>query len=128
MLRQLLHKNGTPFSIKSNVIFINPAYTLYQAPLNEPIIYPTQVKRFLSELDLKPSKLNDRHRNLAEFLVSTHKPLSPYHRLPTYTYDQLRKGMTSSCCHSLFVGASETKIICGNCGQEEDIQSAVVRV
>lgn len=43
LLRPLLKDLGTHLPIKGNVTFVNPNFTLYQAPLNEPIIHPTQL-------------------------------------------------------------------------------------
>ncbi|MET3697195.1 nuclease-like protein [Bacillus oleivorans] len=57
LLRQLLKSLGFNITIKASVVFINPEFTLYQAPLNKPFIFPTQINRFLNKLNLIPSKL-----------------------------------------------------------------------
>ncbi|WP_338033007.1 nuclease-related domain-containing protein [Lentibacillus sediminis] len=61
LLRQLLHQLGFDFPITSNVVFINKAFTLYQVPLDSPIIFPTQIRRYLNELNSILSKLTRRH-------------------------------------------------------------------
>ena len=47
LLRQLLLRNGFNFQIEAFIVFINQAFTLYQAPLNTPIIFPTQVNQHM---------------------------------------------------------------------------------
>ena len=86
LLRQFLQKKKYSISIKSNVFFVNPAFTLYQAPRDKPIIYPTQLAKFLEELNARTSILNDDHYKLAEDLVKEHKTISPYTRLPPYDF------------------------------------------
>ncbi|MGF6952901.1 hypothetical protein QF028_005406 [Neobacillus sp. B4I6] len=72
LLHQLLQKNGFNFPTETRVVFINPEFTLYQAPKNKPIIYPTQLNSFMKNFDSTPSKLNSKHKKLAELLVSLH--------------------------------------------------------
>lgn len=43
LLRPLLKSLGWYSSIEGYVAFVNPEFTLYQAPLDAPIIYPTQL-------------------------------------------------------------------------------------
>ena len=127
LLRQVFQKKKYSISIKSNVFFVNPAFTLYQAPLDKPIIYPTQLTRYLEELNARPSILTDNHYKLAEDLVKEHKPCSPYTRLPPYTYEDLKKGLTCSSCFSFLVKAGETKIVCSVCGCMENIEDGILR-
>ncbi len=127
LLRQKLHKKRYPLPIKSNVFFVNPAFTLYQAPLEKPIIYPTQLTRFFEELNSKPSILNYNHYKLAEYLTKEHKTFSPYTRLPPYNYEHLKKGPSCVSCFSLSVIAAETKLICRACGCVEKVEDGILR-
>lgn len=47
LLRQLLLRHGFNFQIDASIVFINSKFTLYQAPLNQPIIFPTQVHQHM---------------------------------------------------------------------------------
>ncbi|WP_373894084.1 nuclease-related domain-containing protein [Virgibacillus sp. CBA3643] len=47
LLRQSLQHHGVNLPIKSHIIFINPEFTLFQAPIDLPIILPSQLNRFL---------------------------------------------------------------------------------
>ncbi|WP_164217298.1 nuclease-related domain-containing protein [Virgibacillus sp. YIM 98842] len=48
LLRKLLFKHGCNLPISPSVVFIHSEFTLYQAQLNQPIIYPNQIKRYLN--------------------------------------------------------------------------------
>lgn len=116
LLRQLLRELGFNVPVKAYVVFINPQFTLFQAPRDQPIILPSQVIRFLEKLKMTPTKIFSEHKKLADKLVSLHQVESPYPRLPTYSYDQLQKGITSACCLSFSISVEGNQIVCKNCG------------
>ena len=60
LFRQLLHNLGYNHPVDASVVFINPEFTLYQTPLNKPFIFPTQVNRYLNNLNKIPSTLNEK--------------------------------------------------------------------
>ncbi|MDY0406776.1 nuclease-related domain-containing protein [Virgibacillus sp. 179-BFC.A HS] len=62
LLRQLLLSTGINLQIDASVVFINPEFTLYQAPQDRPFIFPTQVNRHLESLNAIPSKLTDKEK------------------------------------------------------------------
>lgn len=73
LLRQLLLSLGYNPRIDASVVFINPEFTLYQAPMDKPIILPTQVKSYIETLNTITSKLTIRHKKLADQLVALHQ-------------------------------------------------------
>lgn len=127
LFRQLLQKYGYNLPVEAWVVFINPEFTLYQAPKNEPIIYPTQLNTLMKKLNTWSGKLNGKHTKLADLLVSLHKVESPYTRVPHYEYNGLRKGGICSVCQSFLVFVSGRKMVCKNCRCEEDVDAAVLR-
>ncbi|MEH7223447.1 nuclease-related domain-containing protein [Bacillus sp. JJ1566] len=127
LLRQMLQSLGFTIPIQSYVVFVNPAFTLYQAPLNTPIIFPTQLNAFFQNLNKSTTKLNNKHKVLAEKLVSLHIPESPYSRLPEYTYEQFRKGMCCGKCGSLSVEVDGRNGVCIRCGHVELVNDAIIR-
>lgn len=127
LFRQLLQSIGVHLPIEGSVIFNHPNFTLYQAPLNAPIIYPTQLNCFINKFNQTPSKLNARHKKLADQLISMHQNVSPLIKLPSYKYEQLRKGIICSVCYSFMISAGDKKVVCKKCGCEEDVKSAVLR-
>ncbi len=127
LLRRSLQDFGINISIESNIIFINPEFTLFQAPLNLPIILPTQLNRFMKKLNMVTSKLNEKHIKLAEHLVSEHKNESIYTKLPEYDYQQLNKGITCTSCNSFLSPFSYKELVCDECGCKDNLESAVMR-
>lgn len=127
LLRQLFQNLGVNLPIDGNGVFINPKFTLYQAPLDKPFIFPTQIENYLEKLETMPSKLNENHKALADKLISLHIKKSPYTQLPPYEYEQLRKGITCEICNSFEVLVHGRKCICGDCGHEELVTTAVLR-
>ncbi len=127
LLRQLLQNLRIQLPIEGFVTFVNPAFTLYQAPLNEPIVFPTQINRLMNKLNETPSKLTPLHRKLADQLISLHLNDSPFTRLPSYSYDQLIKRIICSRCYSFMMPLGENKLICERCEYEEDAVSAILR-
>ncbi|MDR7002019.1 nuclease-related domain-containing protein [Neobacillus niacini] len=127
LFRQLLKSIGFQMPVEASLVFINPSFTLYQAPLDKPIIFPTQVNHLMKKLNCIPSKLNYRHTKIAEKLVSLHKTKSRNANLPDYEYGKLEKGFICGSCHSLSISVDEKKLVCENCGAEETINAAIVR-
>ncbi|MDT8858889.1 NERD domain-containing protein [Alkalihalobacillus sp. MEB130] len=128
LLRQLLQEHRITYPIESYLVFVHPEFTLYQAPLNLPIIHPNQLKRFITKLNKKPTKLKDTHSKLAEKLLSLHLPESPYTRLPEYNYASLQKGIPCPHCQTFYTSfASRKTFLCTSCGWTENIIAAVLR-
>ncbi|WHY00109.1 nuclease-related domain-containing protein [Neobacillus sp. DY30] len=128
LLSQLLQTLGSKLTVEAYVIFINPQFTLYQTPPDLPFILPTKLDSFMKKLDQGPSRLNDSHKTLADKLISLHQTVPPYTHLPSYEYDQLRKGITCKKCLSFSVSVQGKRVICHSCGFEEMVTSAVLRM
>ena len=126
-LRQLLQSLGFNFKIHSFIVFINPEFTLYQTPLNMPFIFPSQVNRFIHKLDNTRSTIKPNNKKLAEKLVSMHIQDSPFKLIPSYNYEQLRKGITCVGCRSFSVEVDGYYCVCSECGSRERLHNAVVR-
>ena len=128
LLRQLFQSLGFNIPIDASVVFINPEFTLYQTPLNKPFIFPTQVNRYLKNVNKIPSKVKWKNKkSLADKLISLHIIDSPFMQLPSYDYDQLRKGITCVECTSFSISVKGQNCICEECGHEEMVQAAVMR-
>ena len=127
LFRKLLQEFGFNLQVKAYLVFVNPDFLLYQAPINEPIIFPSQLKRFLNKLNRNPLPLRSRESKLAEKLLANHLIEIPYSQLPSYNYEELEKGILCRCCNSFFGRKSRSKVICNICGRIENIDSAVLR-
>ncbi|WP_079509371.1 nuclease-related domain-containing protein [Mesobacillus jeotgali] len=127
LFRQLLEKLKMNHLVRASIVFNNPEFTLYQAPMNQPIILPTQIKRFLKELNSTSSKLGESHKKLAQTLLSLHQIKNPFTTLPEYQYAELEKGMHCRNCGSLNTVIVHYDLVCGKCGSHERIEQAIVR-
>ncbi|MBS4195886.1 nuclease-related domain-containing protein [Lederbergia citri] len=128
LFRRYLQDIGiSNLSVKELLIFINPEFTLLQAPRNKPIILPTQLNRFISDLNSIPSQLSDFHYKLAAKINSDHVVENPYKQLPEYEYAQLKKGVICKSCYSFMSKLSNTELICRKCGFKELLEASVMR-
>ncbi|GIN57719.1 nuclease-related domain-containing protein [Lederbergia ruris] len=127
LLRQLLQNWGHDVSIESYIIFINPEFTLYHAPLNQPMIFPTQLKRFIEKLTTSTTAVTQKQIKMAEQFVKNHQDQSIFERLPQYKHEQLTKGILCSTCTSLLTPFTYKKLRCEKCGCEEDLEAAVMQ-
>lgn len=125
--RQLIHYYGYNFTIESFLVYINPEFTLYNAPQNHFVILPTQVNKFLKKLNMEYSKINEGHEKLADHLVSLDLVDSPYAKYPAYSFDGLAKGNCCCKCHRLSTFLRGNRLVCRDCGAEEPVDDAVVR-
>ncbi|HLR60711.1 MAG TPA: nuclease-related domain-containing protein [Pseudogracilibacillus sp.] len=127
LLRQLIFSLGFKPQIDASVLFINSKFTMYQAPLDQPFIFPTQITNYLNQLNATPSRITDRHYQLADKLISLHMTRSPYKQIPSYSYRQLRKGIVCANCHSFSVNVIKWKCVCKTFRHEELVADAVIR-
>lgn len=127
LFRQLLQTQKLDYLIEPFVVFINPNFTLYQTPMDQPIIFPTQVNRFLNGLNKTPSKLHAGHKKLAQTLLSLHQTKNPFAIIPDYSFERLQKGIYCKSCRSFLVSLKGYSIICNKCGKEEKIEQAILR-
>lgn len=127
LLQDLLRSLHIQLPLEGYLVFINPEFTLYQAPLNEQIIYPTQLNHLMNTLNQKPSKLTDWHRKIATQLISMHHLKNPNAKIPRYEYGLLKKGPICSHCFSFMSYDGDKKAFCEKCDYEEHIDSAILR-
>jgi hypothetical protein len=128
LLRRLLQYLGFSLQLESKLVFVNPDFFLYHAPMNLPIIYPPQMNLFINKLNLSPTSLKEGDYKLAEKLLSLHIEKSPFIRKPLYQFSQLEKGIVCAGCQSLNTEVKALRrLICLKCGFEEDVMNGVLR-
>jgi len=127
LMKQTLTSFGYSLPIESSIVFVNPEFTLYHAPENEHFIYPTQLKRLIRNLNNTPSKIGSKHIRLAEKLVSLHNDESPYNHLPSYQFEDLRKGMYCGICKGFEIKIEGRRCICNKCSHVEFTKDAILR-
>lgn len=127
LFNQLLLNHGIKAPVIATVVFINPHFTLYQAPLDQPFVFPTQIKAHLEKIVSPFKRLNENHWKIAEKLRSLHITESLFSRLPEYDFDKLKKGITCGKCEAFSVKLIGMYCYCDNCGYKESITDAVLR-
>src|SRR5690625_1598355 len=127
LLRELLQQMGVNFQVVASLVFVNPSFTLYQAPYEKALVFPTQLNRYMQKLNKIPSKITERHNEFAEKLVDRHLERFPRERLPEYEYKQLKKGIICSSCNGLMARFNNVRLRCKRCSREETIKEAVIR-
>lgn len=126
MLRKLLYENKINIRIEPHLVFVNPDFHLFHAPMNLPIIFPNQLNRFMNQLQMLP-KLNINNINMLEKLLALHKCESKYSQFPNYDYNQFNKGFICVSCNSFITLIKKGKLVCHRCGCEEKISSGIIR-
>lgn len=127
LFRRMLQHLGFEYTFESYLVFVNPEFHLYQAPLDEPIIFPTQLKRFFKKLDSMPSKLNKSHYKLADKLMEIRLEKSTKDKIPNYHYNQLKKGFMCGSCYSLNTACEGYSLVCHTCGSKEKLETTILR-
>lgn len=127
LLKELFRQLGFNLPIKPFLVFINPYFTLYQAPFNQKIVFPGQLMRFLQMLQQVPSKLLRMHTQLEEALSERHIVQSRRERIPEYDYDQLKKGLLCRFCGGELITFSKLTLKCAVCGEKEEKDNAILR-
>ncbi len=128
LLRQLLQQLGNSMTIQSYVVFVNPEFTLYQAPINKQIVYPGQVNRFLKNIRPISLKLDNSHYVFADKLKSLHNPNAPFYLPPSYQYEELQKGIPCSYCDSLEFTTKGPYCYCLVCSKKETMEKRILRI
>lgn len=127
LFRQHIKNLGFSFPVTAFIVFVHPEFTMYQSLMDKPFIFPTQIKRFFSEHEFNCQPVSDQHKLFAEKLVNSQTTDSFVHYFPSYTFEELRKGITCKKCNSFMLTIKGRKCICKECGEEEIAASAIYR-
>ncbi len=126
LMRQLLEKINRNLAVESYNIFTHREFTLYQAPINKQLIFPTQIQRFISTLNEKPPA-NSSHLKLAHQLISSDIGPYPHPQIPNFQYNQIKKGLRCLECGGLPMKIEGRKAVCLQCHGNEHIHEAILR-
>lgn len=126
LLKQHLHQKGYQLPIKPYLLFVNPEFTLYQCKPDQMMIHPSQINRFIANINNTETKLTTRHYKLARKMFSNQITDSPYERLPVYDSHRIKKEMNCQQCNSS-LRVHGKKLLCSTCHDKESLQSAIVR-
>ncbi|SHQ83010.1 Nuclease-related domain [Mycobacteroides abscessus subsp. abscessus] len=127
LLRKYFQAHRFSIPIESKIVFVNPTFTLYQAPIDLPVVFPTQLQHLQSTLKSKRGTLTTQQTKLAKQLYDDHMVTTPFLRVPRYNYESLRKGLECRGCGEFYKQWGEVLLHCKNCGDFESVEAAFVR-
>ncbi|MFD2656667.1 nuclease-related domain-containing protein [Gracilibacillus thailandensis] len=126
LMRQVLLELHIDLPMECFDVFINPEFTLYQAPLNQHFIFPTQVHKFIDNMNHKPPVTSQQHK-LAQHLITRDIGDYPHPRIPTFAYKELKKGLRCVNCNDISININGRNCFCSKCEHEESVADALLR-
>lgn len=130
LLRQLFQSWNITIRIEARIVFVNSAFVLYHAKPEDPIIFPGQIKSHFSKVSHKTgiqSGIPKKVHQLAKRLLEEHRSeVSFQKQLPTYDYEDLKKGLTCRRCGSFEIEMTQRSSRCMKCTQVFSIDEAVL--
>lgn len=125
--RKLLKDLGINIPVEAYLVFVNPDFTLFHAPIHSSILLPSQLNRFIQTASRDHYGITAQDETIAEQIVSCHLEKNPFERLPSYSYQELTKGIPCSFCGMFLFPFSQSYIYCKSCGNKELVDAAVLR-
>lgn len=114
-LRRLLQQMGYSYHIEAAVVFINPNFTLFQAPRDLPVLFLSQLERHFQKLNRIHVPLSEGLKQLAPQLAKRHIQEFQFKKRPVYHYSQLQRGATCIQCGSFSLVEKGYRIVCMKC-------------
>jgi len=118
LLKQQLRFWGFNLAVKSFVVYVNSSFVLYELKSDLPVVLSGQIRSHLSQLN-QSRPLKKEHHYLANKLLQVNLEKSPYNlRLPDYSFDTLKKGITCISCGSYDILLTQRLSSCRMCGHQ----------
>jgi len=126
-LHNLVRKLGSKKVVKTQIIFIEPDFYLYDLPRDKPFMFANQLTREFDSMEKRHSTIKKSDKRLANQLgqlhITDYRPID----LPEYDYSNLKKGVTCPNCFSFDHIDTRKNRICTCCGYKETISEAIKR-
>ncbi|WP_407370256.1 nuclease-related domain-containing protein [Carnobacterium sp.] len=127
-MRQLLNKWNVNLIFDPALIFVNPAFTLYNAPTASSIIFPTQIQEHFSRMNQRALPLSKKHYYFADKMIKEHQNESAFQqKFPNYTYDFLKKGLWCINCDFSDLVITQRTCSCKMCSHRVSVEEIVLR-
>ncbi|HLU20967.1 MAG TPA: nuclease-related domain-containing protein [Bacillaceae bacterium] len=126
LLRKLLLELGITTPLVGYVILVNPEFHLYNAPHIPSLIFPNQQSRFLANLSKQLTSPSKKVEKIANQLKAMHITDTRFTKVPSYQFEQLKKGILCGGCGRLIRKSQSGKIVC-ICGAIENSTPAILR-
>ncbi|MCM3599225.1 NERD domain-containing protein [Robertmurraya korlensis] len=125
--RRLLKDLGIHLPVEAYVVFVNPEFTLFNAPHHPSLLLPSQLKRFILKMKQETYEMTKKDQIISNKISACHIEKSPYVRLPSYSYEDLEKGIRCGCCGRFLFPLSQSYVYCEMCRNKEAVETAVLR-
>lgn len=129
-LEKLFMRENIRMKIVPLVIYTHPCFYLYHVRVDSRIVFLSQMRKFVGELNQKPCRIGARHEKIFERLNSLRLETSAYEKKIVYEYEELKKCVTCAKCDGEMSrrNAGERKFIyCNMCGVREKLYVAILR-
>lgn len=128
LLKEFLLHYRINIPIESLLVFIHPAFHLYQSRMQDPIIFNSQLPNFIKSLQsLSSAHQNSTNIQLQNALTQAHKDVSKYDLLPDYDYHSLEKGVYCKVCSATINKREGWRFHCSKCGYIEPVKKSLHR-
>lgn len=127
LLYNLVRRLGCKMEIRSQVVFIDPSFHLYQLPRDKPFLFAHQLTRHFDTLEKKQTTIKETHKRLATQLSDLHITNYRPSDLPEYDFDSIKKGAFCPKCFSFDHTDTRNNRLCSSCGHKETIAEAIKR-
>lgn len=126
-LTQLLKDWGSGLTVQGSLVFVNPTFTLYQARIEDPIVFPNQIDHCLKAVNEQSRVLERQHHQLASRLVKLHEAHAPLDKqLPYYSYEELKKGLSCKGCGSFELLITQRSCFCKTCYKRSTVSEIIL--
>lgn len=128
-LQYLLKTWGYDFEVVGRVVFINPSFYLYHAPVDQPLLFVPELLDWVKGLNRFEGWVSDAHRELAALLVSRDCPTKvDFEILPEFSFLDLKKGIDCWECGSFSTEVTGHRVHCLDCRTVEWADETIVRM
>lgn len=126
-LRQLLQKWKVTYEVQAVLVFINPSFMLYQAPMGESILLRGQLEAHFQSLRQRDGNRHPKQESLARKLIEMHVERYEHPKFPDYSFSSLKKGIRCAKCGSWKIKVQRRCCVCQTCGRKEATADALRR-
>lgn len=129
IVRQLVDQLGYQLTVKKYIVFVNPNFTLFEAPRDNGLILPTMIDAHFAAVNEISNPLSSTHYQFAEELKTMHKEDNSLHNVPYYDDELLKKGVTCVQCGRFVTRFTKKRsCTCNHCGKEELVSHTILRL
>lgn len=126
-IHQLLKEWNSTCKIESHVVFINPSFSLYNARVDDPILFPNQIEEYLEIINNKSRRLSGEQHNLANRIRKLEKTTIPMQKqLPYYSFEELKKGLSCKNCGSFDLLITQRSCYCKTCYFKSSVAEVIL--